>query len=179
MFQENFLQAMSRAANTVSVVTTDGEAGRAGVTVSAMCSVSAEPPSLLVCIHHLSPAAATIAGNGTFCVNVLRNDQSHISDSFAGRLKVPGGDKFNCAKWQKLANGSPALDDAFASFDCTVISRHRSGTHEIFIGQVVDVELGDDLPEGASALVHANREYGRLAPLHVPDEAMLANAGWG
>ncbi len=179
MFKDTFLEAMSRAANTVSVITTDGDAGRAGVTVSAMCSVSAEPPSLLVCIHHLSPASKAIQENGTFCVNLLRDDQSHVSDTFAGRLKAPGGDKFACARWQKLANGSPALKDACAAFDCTVLSHSRSGTHDIFIGQVVDVELAATASAEAKALVHANREYGRALPLHVPRDAMMANAGWG
>ena len=76
-----FLDGMSRAAATVSVVATDGPAGRAGVTVSAMASVSAdgESPTLLVCVHHLSPAAATIIGNGAFCVNVLRREQRALS----------------------------------------------------------------------------------------------------
>ena len=63
-----FLQGMSAAACTVSVVTTDGAHGRAGVTVSAMSSVSADgaAPTLLVCVHSLSPAAKTIIANGTF-----------------------------------------------------------------------------------------------------------------
>ena len=86
--RRNFLAAMSHAACTVSVVTTDGPAGRAGVTVSAMASVSADTPqpTLLVCVHHLSHAAEAILGNAAFCVNVLRDDQSDISDHFAGRV---------------------------------------------------------------------------------------------
>ena len=81
-----FLNGMSHAACTVNVVTTDGPAGRAGVTVSAMSSVSADTdkPTLLVCVHHMSPAATAIVENRVFCVNVLRDDQSHISDTFAG-----------------------------------------------------------------------------------------------
>ena len=81
-----FLEGMSHAACTVNIVTTDGAAGRAGVTVSAMASVSADSewPTLLVCVHHLSPAAARIVENGVLCVNVLRDDQSYISDTFAG-----------------------------------------------------------------------------------------------
>ena len=74
-------------------------AGRAGVTVSAMASVSAEGPTLLVCVHHKSPAAAAILENGVFCVNVLRDDQSHVADTFAGRLPPGEGGKFACAEW--------------------------------------------------------------------------------
>src|SRR5258708_14734492 len=90
--RQQFLLGMSHAACTVNVVTTDGVAGRHGVTVSAMVSVSADTPqpTLLVCIHHLTPAIAAVLKNGVFCVNVLRDDQSHISDNFAGRSSARG-----------------------------------------------------------------------------------------
>src|SRR5580704_10415994 len=90
--RQRFLLGMSHAACTVNVVTTDGAAGRHGVTVSATVSVSADTPqpTLLVCIHHLSPVSAALLENGVFCVNVLRDDQAHISDSFAGRSGVQG-----------------------------------------------------------------------------------------
>ncbi len=92
--RDRFLDGMSHAACTVNIVTTDGPAGRAGVTVSAMASVSADSdwPTLLVCVHHLSPAAAKIVENGVLCVNVLRDDQSYISDTFAGRFRDEIGD---------------------------------------------------------------------------------------
>ena len=91
-----FLSGMSHAACTVNVVTTDGAAGRHGVTVSAMVSVSADTPqpTLLVCIHHLSPVAGALLENGVFCVNVLREDQAHISENFAGRSGIRVGSHF-------------------------------------------------------------------------------------
>src|SRR5277367_7027258 len=90
--RQRFLSGMSHAACTVNVVTTDGVAGRHGVTVSAMVSVSADTPqpTLLVCIHHLSPVVTALLENGVFCVNVLRDDQAHISDNFAGRSRAHG-----------------------------------------------------------------------------------------
>src|SRR4030088_3827666 len=89
-----FLDGMSRAAFCVNVVTTDGPAGRAGVTVSAMSSVSADgnSPTVLVCIHHQSRTAAAIVENGVFCLNILRDDQSDIADRFGGG-GLRGGDK--------------------------------------------------------------------------------------
>src|SRR3974377_2195644 len=96
VLRQRFLLGMSYAACTVSVVTTDGAAGLHGVTVSAMVSVSADTPqpTLLVCIHRLSPVAAALLANGVFCVNVLREDQAYISDSFAGRTGAHGAAKF-------------------------------------------------------------------------------------
>ena len=87
-----FFQGMSYAAATVNVITSDGPAGRVGLTVSAMSSVSADTPrpTLLVCINENSAAAASVLKNGVFCVNVLHNHQSYISDVFAIVANVGG-----------------------------------------------------------------------------------------
>ena len=168
MLRDRYLEAMSEAAATVSVVTTDGPAGRAGVTVSAMCSVSADPPTILVCVHHLSPACQAIRENGVFCVNVLGDEQSAISDTFAGRQRTASGDKFDCAEWRALATGAPALDDPLVALDCRLVEHLRQGSHYVFIGEVADLALGDGAP-----LVYAKRAYRGLGS---PFKAMAAAA---
>jgi flavin reductase (DIM6/NTAB) family NADH-FMN oxidoreductase RutF len=155
MLRDSFLEGMSRAATTVNVVTTDGSGGRAGVTVSAMSSVSADRPALLVCVHQASPACRAIKENRRLCVNVLRAEQAAISDRFAGRVK--SGDKFAGARWRRLATGAPALEDALVAFDCTVMQEVDWDTHTIFIAEVVDVELA----QSGSPLIYADRTYGR------------------
>lgn len=156
--RDRFVAAMGHAAATVNVVTTDGPEGRMGVTVSAMSSVSAdgERPTLLVCIHSLSPAAKAAIGNGVFCVNVLRDDQSYISDTFAGRFKEQVSDKFACAEWVAMATGSPRVADPLVAFDCRVVSSDRIGTHHVLFGEVVDIHAGSR----GSPLIYANRSYG-------------------
>ncbi len=158
LLRDAFLAAMSHAAQTVSIISTDGAAGRAGVTVSAMASVSADAPqpTLLTCVHHLSPAAGTILANGCFCVNVLADDQSYIAETFAGRFKDQVADKFDCADWQAMATGSPRIVDALAAFDCTVMSTERIGTHHIFIGAVQQVFTASR----GRPLIYAHRAYG-------------------
>lgn len=161
--REQFIDGMSHAACTVSVVTTDGIAGRSGVTVSAMASVAADGPSptLLVCVHHLSPAAKCILENRAFCVNVLRENQSFISDSFAGRKPVDGGDKFSCTQWETGKTGAPRVADCLVAFDCRLITSHRVETHHIFYGAVEHVTASNV----GSALIYADRAYGRPARL--------------
>jgi len=156
--RDQFLQGMSCAASTVNVVTTDGAAGRAGVTVSAMASVSADgdAPTMLVCVHHLAAAAQSIIDNGCFCANILRDDQSYVSDTFAGRLKTVDGDKFSCATWQAMKTGSPRVEDPLAAFDCRIKSSERVGTHHVFIGEVQEIFVAT----GGSPLIFANRAYG-------------------
>jgi flavin reductase (DIM6/NTAB) family NADH-FMN oxidoreductase RutF len=149
---------MSHAACTVNVVTTDGIAGRHGVTVSAMVSVSADTPqpTLLVCIHHLSPVIDAVLKNGVFCVNVLRDDQAHISDNFAGRSGAQGAAKFDCASWTTQLTGAPRVVDALVAFDCRVTASERVGSHFVVFGSVQDIFVA-----GAGApLIYANRAYG-------------------
>jgi len=152
-----FLDGMSRAAFCVNVVTTDGPAGRAGVTVSAMSSVSADgsSPTVLVCIHHQSKTAAAIVENGVFCINILRHDQSDIADHFGGRSKFGDGDKFAHCSWDEGDTGAPRLRETVVAFDCRVLSCERVGTHHIFIGAVVSVAVGT-----GAALIYADRAYG-------------------
>jgi flavin reductase (DIM6/NTAB) family NADH-FMN oxidoreductase RutF/DNA-binding transcriptional LysR family regulator len=153
-----FLSGMSHAACTVNVVTTDGAAGRHGVTVSAMVSVSADTPqpTLLVCIHHLSPVAGALLENGVFCVNVLREDQAHISESFAGRTDAHGDAKFDCARWTRQVTGAPRVLDAMVAFDCRVTASERVGSHFVVFGSVQDIFMAG----GGAPLIYANRAYG-------------------
>src|SRR5688572_19079779 len=111
-----FLQAMAEAATSVTLVTTDGPAGRFGVTVSAFASLSPDPPRLLACINRKSPAAAAIAANGGYCVNVLAAAQSFLADVFAGRSERFAPYDFGCADWQQAESGWRLLD-SIASFD--------------------------------------------------------------
>ncbi len=162
-----FLQGMSHAACTVSIVTTDGPAGRAGVTVSAMSSVSADgpAPTLLACVHHQSPAAAALVANGVFCVNVLRDDQAYISDTFAGRRKMADGDKFSCAQWEAGSTGAPKVVNPLVTFDCRLDKHFQVGTHLVLFGAVQETSVG----RHGSPLIYANRAYG--TPAHFPNFA--------
>ena len=163
ILRQQFLDGMSHTACTVNVVTTDGVAGRAGVTVSAMSSVSADTPrpSLLVCVHHLSSAAEKIVQNEAFCVNVLQDHQSYVSDTFAGRRETKDGDKFSCAQWTTQKTGCPRIVDPLVAFDCKVTSAERVGTHHVFVGEVQDMFTA----ERGSPLIFANRAYG--APVRI------------
>ncbi len=158
--RQRFLDGMSQAACTVNVVTTAGVAGRHGVTVSAMVSVSADTPqpTLLVCIHERSAAVAALLVNGVFCVNVLREDQAHVSDSFAGRSGAQGSAKFDCTRWTTQVTGAPRVMDALAAFDCRVTASERVGSHWVVFGAVLDIHVAGT----GAPLIYAKRAYGVL-----------------
>lgn len=152
-----FLEGMSRSAASVSVVTTDGPAGRAGVTVSAMTSISAdgEAPTMLTCLNASASALPLVLANGCFCINVLSIGQTDISDVFSSRRPAPGGDKFNAVTVDILATGAPWLTEALVAFDCRLVSAERMGTHHICIGAVEAVRVA---PEG-EPLLYGMRRY--------------------
>jgi flavin reductase len=158
MLRERFLDGMSNTASTVSVVTTNGAAGRHGATISAMTSVSADmpEPTLLICINQTSATAQAIKVNSVFCVNVLRDFQYEISDCFAKRWKTEDGDKFSVGNWATDINGSPRVSDGLVAFGCTLSSWQKLGTHFIFFGAVQEVTLG----ASGSPLLYAHRSYG-------------------
>jgi flavin reductase (DIM6/NTAB) family NADH-FMN oxidoreductase RutF len=172
--RQRFLSGMSHAACTVNVVTTDGIAGRHGVTVSAMVSVSADTPqpTLLVCIHHKSAVAGAVLENGVFCVSVLRDDQAHISDHFAGRSGARGAERFNCTDWVAQVTGAPRVRDALVAFDCRVTASERVGSHFVVFGSVQDIYIAG----GGAPLIYADRAYGVPRRFHPRRRARSAAA---
>ena len=155
--RQPFLDAMSRLTNTVCVVTTDGKAGRAGTTVTAISPESAdsEAPSLLVCLHADSLTAKAIAENDVFAVNVLGEGSSGLADVFAGRHGASGPDKFDGVQHSSGATGSAHLDGAVVVFDCKAKLQQSWGTHIIFIGEVADVVLNAP----SQVLTYTKRKY--------------------
>jgi flavin reductase len=151
---ERFIAAMSRAATGVSVVTTGGIAGRKGLTVSAMCSVSADPPLLLACVNRKSPTVAAIDANGFFAVNVLGEEHQAYAETFSGRPKQGKPFDFGTHEWEEGLNGLPVIPHAVAVFECEIDIAYDAGTHRIFIGRVLAARHGK-----AGPLVYSNRTF--------------------
>ncbi len=149
-----FTNAMRRAVSGVSIVTTNGEFGRYGLTVSSMTSVSAEPPTLLVCVHRNSIAHDAIARNHRFAVNVLSARQQPLAASFAGSDRHGPAYRFSRADWTDSRSGLPRVVDAAAYFECELDTAVAAGTHSIFIGRVTKSVGAEETP-----LAYANREY--------------------
>jgi len=161
-----FLEGMSRAATFVAVATTDGEAGRFGVTISSLTSVSADGdhPSLLACVHHLSPAATAILKNRAFCANLLGQNQQAVSDLFAGRAKSDAPSRFDTVEWFAGPDGQPILAGATANFECRLATALLWETHYIIVGQVTSAWLSDD----PAALLYGQRAYRKA--VHLTDD---------
>ncbi|MGA0541241.1 flavin reductase [Neotabrizicola sp. VNH66] len=136
--REVFRDGMACLAGAVNIVTTDGPGGRSGFTASAVCSVTDQPPTLLVCLNRGSSAAAAFAGNEGLCVNTVGPDHHDLAMLFGG--KTPMADRFAASAWHSGASGAPVLEGAVVSFDCRIAQRHVVGTHEVMFCEVVGVE---------------------------------------
>ena len=161
----DFISAMRNVASSVTVVTTDGPAGRHGATVSAFCSVSADPPSALVCLRADSRIALAVAANGAFCVNVLPQSHQEISDRFAGCHDDRVADRFDGVDCVAADGAGPAIAEA-TTFSCLLKETVEFGSHRIFVGQVVRVREGAPAP-----LAYLNGAYHRVVP-QVPVETV-------
>ncbi|MGE0239747.1 MAG: flavin reductase family protein [Parvibaculaceae bacterium] len=151
---------MASIASSVTVVTTDGRAGRFGQTVSSFCSVSADPPQMLGCLRSESPICAAIDVNRCFTINILSDNQAPVANVFAGRAERGASYDFSTDSWIKDCLGCPVLPFAPASFSCALHNRVLSGTHCIYIGRVVSVGRAETSP-----LIYRARAYGRCLPL--------------
>jgi flavin reductase (DIM6/NTAB) family NADH-FMN oxidoreductase RutF len=156
----DFVNAMASAAMGVSIVTTQGVAGRFGLTVSAWSSVSAEPPLLLACINRKNEIAEAITRNGFFAVNALDDSHAEVARIFAGRPTVGEAYVFDDMQWSVSSHSLPLLSGASATFICALESSHDAGTHRIFMGRVEEAVSGT-----VSPLLYHNRSFGRFEPL--------------
>lgn len=153
--RDEFRDAMARLGAAVNVVTSAGPAGRGGLTVSAVSSVTDDPPTLLVCLNRASSGNALIKANGVLCVNTLAAGQKGLSDVFAGRGGLAGEQRFAQGHWTRLVTGAPVLEEAVVSFDCRVVDVVEKGTHSVLFAEIEAIRQG--LP--GRALIWYGRGY--------------------
>ncbi|WP_375703671.1 flavin reductase [Bartonella sp. AD13SXNS] len=155
---QEYRDAMSLFAGAVHIVTTNGIKGRRGVTVSACCSLSDDPPTLLVCLMRHNLKNQVFMENGNFCVNSLAGKHRSLADVFSRRCNSTQNERFDVAQWGALQTGAPSLSDALASFDCRLICWHEHATHCVLIGEVVAINCNQE----KDALMYLKRGYHTL-----------------
>jgi flavin reductase len=173
MDPEQFKAGMRALAGAVNIVTSNNAGHRYGMTATAVCSATADPPTVLACINKLATTHGAVAKSQAFCVNVLRAEDWDLSTSFSGAQS--GEARFKSRDWTRLATGSPVLIDALVSFDCRVVKHLAHGTHTIFLGQVEQVLLG----KKGKPLLYAEGQYAKLASLTLGEPLPEGLDYWG
>jgi flavin reductase (DIM6/NTAB) family NADH-FMN oxidoreductase RutF len=132
----DFVSAMGQHVSSVCVITSALQDKRYGLTATAMSSVCAEPPRLLVCVNKLGASHEAIVSAGFFCVNVLAEEQDNVAKAFAGMMGKDF-DRFSVGTWDELVTGAPSLVHATSVFDCRIVDVIDQFSHSVFIGEVL------------------------------------------
>lgn len=151
-----FRQVMRALAGTVTVISTGNEGKLYGFTATAVCSVCAEPATLLIAVNRTARTHPHIARKSAFAVNILAEDQGDVAAHFSTK----GDSQFDTVEYLITERGIPVLGRVAAHLDCIVDQVHDVGTHTIFIGRVVDASAS-----GAMPLMYHDARYSRLTAL--------------
>lgn len=150
---EEFREVAGHFLSGVTVITAhDGERPW-GTTASAFCSLSLNPPMLLVCLNESSETGVAVHRTRRFAVNVLSKDQQDLAIRFARK----GDDKFDGVVLEEGAGELPLLADALATFECRVSDDLVGGTHRVFLAEVTHASARQGIP-----LAYFRGEFGEL-----------------
>ena len=154
--EQDFKNALKSWATGVTVVTSKTESfGLKGMTATSFSSVSLNPPQILVCINKSADTGDAVLEGKSFAINILKAEQQEISNQFAGATSQE--ERFANVNWHEGVTGSPVIDDALASIECTVIQQVLAGTHWVIIGEVQSVNCRSGEP-----LLYYNSSYREL-----------------
>lgn len=149
---------MARLAATVHIVTAHAIGARHGMTMTAACSLSVDPMSIILSIRQESATHDAILASRQLCLNMLAPGDDMLAMRFSGALGHRGEDRFAEGDWLCEPDAPPLLRSAAAALQCDLVEAHGFGTHSVFLCLVRDVHLGS----GSTALVYANRRYGEV-----------------
>ena len=163
---DDLRMAMRQLAASVSVVAAQSGDARGGLTMTAVCSVSLEPPTMLICVNQSSSSHDLIANAECFSVNILNEHQRIIAEVFAGQTGITDWDERFAAGgaiWSETDAGAPILEEARASVICRTREIVQSGSHTIFLGEVVEVRVRE-YADG-HALLYSQGDYRGVSDL--------------
>jgi flavin reductase len=150
----DFKAALRGLAATVCVITTRHGTLANGMTATAVCSVSADPPSILVVVNQSNRSSALIRQSGVFAVHILSKDQQPLAAHFASRPEDP----FAGVPLRFGATAAPSIEDCETVLECVVAAQTDFGTHTIFVGRVVAARHGV-----AEPLLYCHGRFGSMA----------------
>lgn len=153
-----FLDAVGRLAAGCSIIASSDGARRSGLSSTAVCAVTADPPRLLACVARDEYTHELIVESGVLSINLLAESQGRLARVFDGKARGEPVDGFQEGAWVAGLLGAPILQDSLASFDCLVVEVVPACSHTIFICEVVDLMVRENL----RPLIGFNRAYGAL-----------------
>ncbi|WFQ81293.1 4-hydroxyphenylacetate 3-monooxygenase, reductase component [Xenorhabdus sp. SF857] len=139
-----FRDAMASLSAAVNIITTDGSAGRCGMTATAVCSVTDTPPTLMVCINRDSAMNPVFQENGHLCVNILDHEQELMARHFAGMTGISMEERFNWDIWKTGILGQPLLQGALANLEGCIKQVQEVGTHYVYLVEIKQILVREE-----------------------------------
>ena len=161
--QATFRDAMAACAAGVHVITTDGAAGRYGITMTAVASVTDEPPTVMLCINRQSAIVPILLANRSLCINVLAAEQQDIAEHFAGMTALSPEERFEYHIWHRGKSGQLQVEGALAHLHGIIVQQSEVGTHWVLLVEIHEIAVHDGKTTTAPALVYFRRRFGQLA----------------
>lgn len=157
-----FRSGMRQLSGAVCIVTVQKGQQRAGLTATAVLSVSAEPPRLMVCVNRNVFAHELLSVGGALCVNVLGTQHLHHAQRFAGMVEgVSGDERFMRGAWLEGRSGAHMLTDALAAFECRVTDVLAASSHSMVLCEVTNVQKS----EHGQPLIYFDGRFASLGEL--------------
>ncbi|MHB0770570.1 flavin reductase family protein [Bradyrhizobium sp. 5.13L] len=155
-----FKQSMRRLAGGVCILASARDGERHGLTMTAVCSLTLDPPMLIACVNRDAGAYETMRSTRRVSVNLLGSDQVELAELFSSST-IKGGERFERAEWVEMASGVPALAGALAVLDCQIVEEKAVGQHSVLFCEVKAARLEDE----KDPLVHFDRRFCGLLPV--------------
>lgn len=166
---DHFKKAMGHLVGSVTIVTTGDHNDRRGLTATAVCSLSVEPPRILACINRSGSTFDMISASRTLGINILACSHKDLAMRFAGMTDIGEVDRFDEGDWEQLNSGAPILGNALTAFDCIVKIAIDVGSHAIIVAEVVGIK---DQTKGVP-LLYVESDFKTIMP--IPENLMPDN----
>lgn len=153
--QYQFRDAMASLSAAVNIITTNGTAGKCGLTATAVCSITDSPPTIMVAINRNSQTNSTLKENGVVCINILAKEHEETAKDFAGFTQLDIDERFNRHAWCEGEYNLPILKDSLSNLQGKIIQTLEMGTHSLFFIEVSSIQNR----MGGTALAYFSRNF--------------------
>lgn len=153
--QSQFRDAMASMSAHVNIITTNGPAGRCGITATAVCSITDSPPTVMIAINRNSKTNETLKTNGIVCINILADAHEETAKDFAGMTKLDIEERFKKHRWSVGVQNVPVLDDCLANLEGKIVKMMEMGTHTLFFIELSAIRN----QTGGAALTYYSRAF--------------------
>jgi len=157
---DDFKAAMRALPAGISAVTTGDIDAPAGLIVSSLTSISADPPMVGFFLQKTSSARSSLLKSGRFVANILGEDHDDVIQTFLGQPQ--GASRFSRGSWVVGEQGGMVLSDAVASIECEIVCTEVLGTHDFIVGKIRKTSC-----RKAQPMINFNASTHRLAPAYL------------